>query len=90
MNTRDTRTFPALVHAPLIFVGQPVFSGLIYFIGRIFGCWHLKLSPPRTRGKESYRVCVRCGMHRAFDVEHWRSTGRFYTPAVEHPDRTRI
>lgn len=83
MSTRDTRTFPSLVQAPVVSVSGPIFASLVYFIGRIFSCWHWKMSRPITRGKESYRVCLRCGMHRAFDVEGWRSTGRFYAPSVE-------
>lgn len=84
---RETRTFPALVQAPVVSVDQPSYASLIYFIGRIFSCWHWKMSRPITRGKESYRVCLRCGMHRAFDVEGWRSTGRFYAPSVERETR---
>jgi hypothetical protein len=83
MSTRETRTFPALVQAPVVFVGHPVLSSLIYFIRRLFSCWHLKMSRPFTRGRDSYRVCLRCGMRRAFDVKGWRSTGRFYAPPVE-------
>ncbi|HKV35924.1 MAG TPA: hypothetical protein VJP89_16420 [Pyrinomonadaceae bacterium] len=84
---RETRTFPSLVQAPVLSVSQPFYASLFYFIGRIFSCWHWKMSRPITRGKESYRVCLRCGMHRAFDVEGWRSTGRFYAPSVDRETR---
>jgi hypothetical protein len=83
MSTTVKRSFPSLVHAQVIWLGQPLYTGLVYLIGRVFGCWHWKMSRPITRGRESYRVCLRCGMHRAFDVERWRSTGRFYAPPVE-------
>jgi hypothetical protein len=83
MSTTVKRSFPSLVPAPVISLGQPLYTSIGYLIGRIFGCWHLKLSRPITRDRESYRVCLRCGMHRAFDVEGWRSKGRFYTPSVE-------
>jgi hypothetical protein len=83
MSTTVKRSFPALVQAPVILVGQPIFTAISYVFGRVFGCWHLKMSPPKTRDRESYRVCLRCGMHRAFDVERWKSTGRFYAPPVD-------
>lgn len=83
MSSRVTRNFPLLVQAPVLFVGQPLYENFLYFMSRVFSCWHLKLSRPFTRGRDSYRVCIRCGMHRAFDVEAWKSTGRFYSPSVE-------
>lgn len=83
MSTTVKRSFPALVQAPVISLGQPLLTAFAYYFSRLFGCWHLKMSRPRTRGRESFRVCLRCGMHRAFDVERWRSNGRFYAPPVE-------
>lgn len=52
-------------------------------LSRLFSCWHLKLSRPITRGRESYQVCLRCGMRRAFDIKKWKHTGRFYPSPVE-------
>jgi hypothetical protein len=83
MSTQVKRSFPGLLQVPVISLGQPIFTAIGYFFGRVFGCWHLKMSRPKTRGKESYRVCLRCGMHRAFDVDRWRSSGRYYTPPVD-------
>ena len=47
---------------------------------RIFGCWHLNMSRPFSRGNESYRTCVACGARRRFDLERWEMVGSFYYP----------
>ncbi|HET6646272.1 MAG TPA: hypothetical protein VFH01_03020 [Pyrinomonadaceae bacterium] len=47
---------------------------------RIFGCWHVNLSRPFSRGNETYRTCVACGARRRFDLEHWEMVGSFYYP----------
>ncbi len=45
---------------------------------RLFGCWHLKLSLPFTRGAETYRTCLTCGARRRFDLDQWTMVGDFY------------
>jgi hypothetical protein len=50
---------------------------------RFLTCWHWKLTRPITHGSETYQACLRCGMHRTFDVENWTSTGSFYMPTPE-------
>jgi len=47
---------------------------------RIFGCWHVNLSRPISRGNETYRTCVACGARRRFDLEQWEMVGSFYYP----------
>lgn len=47
---------------------------------RIFGCWHPRLSLPFTRGRETYRTCVRCGARRRFDPDMWTMVGPYYYP----------
>jgi hypothetical protein len=47
---------------------------------RVFGCWHLEMSRPFSRGNESYRTCVACGARRRFDLEQWEMVGSFYYP----------
>jgi hypothetical protein len=47
---------------------------------RIFGCWHVNMSRPFSRGHETYRTCVACGARRRFDLEHWAMVGSFYYP----------
>ena len=49
-------------------------------LGRLFGCWHLKMSLPFTRGADSYRTCVTCGARRRFDLDQWTTVGDFYYP----------
>src|SRR6185295_14695944 len=49
-------------------------------VRRVFGCWHLKLSLPFTRGNETYQTCISCGARRRFDLDQWTSVGGFYYP----------
>ena len=49
-------------------------------VKRVFGCWHLKLSLPFTRGDETYQTCISCGARRRFDLDQWTSMGGFYYP----------
>ena len=48
--------------------------------GRIFGCRHVNMSRPFSRGNETYRTCVACGARRRFDLEQWEMVGSFYYP----------
>ena len=47
---------------------------------RIFGCWHVQLSRPFSRGSETYRTCVACGARRRFDLDQRKMVGSFYYP----------
>jgi hypothetical protein len=58
-------------------------NSIRYVINRIFSCWHIRMSRPFTHERESYRTCLRCGMRRSFDVQKWKSRGRFYSPTIE-------
>jgi len=51
---------------------------LRYLIPPFFVCWHIKMSRPFTRDGESYRVCLRCGMRRRFDLQQWKTKGDYY------------
>ena len=64
---------------PNVFAG--VLENLHYVCHRIVGCRHRKMSVPFTRGVETYRACLRCGMHRHFDLAEWRMKGRYYNDA---------
>lgn len=55
---------------------------LLRVLLRVFACWHRKMSRPFTREGETYRVCLRCGMRRQFDLREWRSKGDYYHPNV--------
>ena len=46
---------------------------------RVFWCRHSSMSRPFTRDGRTYRVCLRCGMRRDFDLTSWNMFGPFYT-----------
>ncbi len=52
-------------------------------VKRVFGCWHLKMGLPFTRGDETYRTCISCGARRRFDLDQWTSVGGFYYPTKQ-------
>lgn len=61
--------------------GMPeLFSNVRRAMSRIFGCWHLNMSLPFSRGNDTYRTCVACGARRRFDLEQWEMVGSFYYP----------
>ena len=47
-------------------------------------CWHRKMSRPFTRDGETYRVCLRCGVRRQFDLDEWKTKGDYYNPGARH------
>jgi hypothetical protein len=47
-------------------------------VKRVFGCHHSSMSRPFTCDGRTYRVCLRCGKHRDFDLETWTMSGPFY------------
>ena len=49
-------------------------------VNRVFGCWHLRLSLPFTRGDETYQTCISCGARRRYDLDQWTAVGGFYYP----------
>jgi hypothetical protein len=57
---------------------------------RIFGCWHVNMSRPFSRGNESYRTCVACGARRRFNLEQWEMVGSFYYPERDFAFYTRM
>src|SRR5215216_3951328 len=48
------------------------------FFGWLLGCRHRRMSRPFTHDGETYRVCIKCGAHRMFDMESWRMQGPYY------------
>lgn len=54
---------------------------LRYLIPPFFICWHRKMSRPFTRDGETYRVCLRCGIRRQFDLKQWQTKGSYYRPS---------
>ena len=60
------------------------FGAKIGIFGKVFGCWHKRLSRPFTTNvKESYRVCLECGARKHFDAQTLETKGSFhYPPAI--------
>ena len=57
---------------------------LRYLFLPLLFCWHRKMSRPFTRDGETYRVCLRCGVHRQFDLKEWKTKGDYYNPDERH------
>jgi len=52
---------------------------------RLFGCWQHDLSRPFTRNGKTYRVCLKCGLSRDFNLVTWKTQGGSYSlPANTH------
>lgn len=59
------------------------FGAKIGLFGKVFGCWHKRLSRPFTSREESYRVCLECGARKRFDTQTLKTFGSFhYPPAI--------
>ncbi|MCS7079594.1 MAG: hypothetical protein NZ585_06025 [Chloracidobacterium sp.] len=88
-----TLTFP---HVPEItwpkLVLQRVLRAVENTYHRIFGCWHTNMSRPFTINQETYRMCLSCGAHRAFDLQQWKMVGPYYVsrPPIETNHRPRL
>jgi hypothetical protein len=48
------------------------------FVSKLWSCWHRRMSRPFTRDGRTYRVCLRCGVQRHFDLEQWKTKGSYY------------
>jgi hypothetical protein len=53
-------------------------------IKRVLGCWHLKLSYPKTTNNITYCYCINCGMRRKYDLETFKAKGSFYNPPISN------
>ena len=63
------------------------FGGKIGLFGKIFGCWHKRLTRPFTNRNASYRACLDCGARRRFNPETLKTFGPFhYPPAVSYEE----
>ena len=47
-------------------------------VNRLLGCWQHDLSRPFTRNGKSYRVCMKCGMSKDFNLSTWKTHGGLY------------
>lgn len=61
------------------------FGNKIGIFGKIFGCWHNKLTRPFTNRNGSYRACLNCGARRRFDPQTLKTVGSFYYPPTIMP-----
>jgi hypothetical protein len=52
----------------------------IGFFGKLFGCWHKRLTRPVTRNRVTFRSCIDCGARRKFDMERFQTMGPFFYP----------
>jgi hypothetical protein len=50
-------------------------------VERLFGCWQHNLSRPFTRNGKTYRVCLKCGLFKDFDLSTWKTHGSAYASA---------
>jgi len=57
-----------------------VFGGKIGVFGKLFGCWHQRLSRPFTIGRDSYCACLQCGARKQFDTQTLQTFGSFHYP----------
>jgi hypothetical protein len=48
------------------------------WIARVFGCWHTDMSRPFSHEGQAYRVCLKCGAQRRFNLGNWKMQGEFY------------
>lgn len=56
------------------------FGNKIGLFGKVFGCWHKKLSRPFSDKNSAYRACLECGARKPFDAVTLISSGAFYYP----------
>ena len=47
-------------------------------VQRLFGCWQHDLSRPFSHGGQAYRVCVKCGLARNFNINTFETYGASY------------
>lgn len=66
------------------------FGDKIGLFGKIFGCWHKKLSRPFSDKKSAYRACLECGARKPFDAVTLKSSGAFYYPPATSFENTQM
>lgn len=79
MSTQQIELLSSIPQSDLFELRNSYINTLKYLATRVVGCWHLRMSRPFTRGRETYCACLRCGMRRPFDIQAWRTAGRFYS-----------
>lgn len=61
---------------------KEAFGGKIGLLGKLFGCWHKRISRPFTIGRDSYRACLNCGARKHFDTKTLKTYGSFHYPPI--------
>lgn len=61
------------------------FGSKIGLFGKLFGCWHKRLSRAFTKENISYRTCLHCGARRRFNTQTLKTFGSYYYPPVVLP-----
>ena len=51
-------------------------------VQKLLGCWQHELSRPFTHLGKTYRVCMKCGLSRDFNLRTWKTQGASYSLAV--------
>jgi len=51
-------------------------------VQRLLGCWQHELSRPFTYQQRTYRVCMKCGLSRDFNLASWKTHGPSYALAA--------
>lgn len=54
----------------------------IGLFGKLFGCWHKRLTRPFTKNNVSYRACLHCGARRRYNTQTLKTFGSFHFPPV--------
>lgn len=52
------------------------FGDKIGVFGKLFGCWHKRISRPF----KNYLTCLDCGARQPFDAQNLKANGSFYHP----------
>ncbi|HSI88456.1 MAG TPA: hypothetical protein VK918_05325 [Pyrinomonadaceae bacterium] len=65
---------------------DPAIGTKIGLMGKLFGCWHKRLTRPITTTNDSYQACLECGARRRFNSESFKTSGPFYFPPSVKPD----
>ena len=66
-------------HAGALESGRSFVESMRVAAARAFvWCRHKGMSRPFTHEGRTYRVCLKCGMRRDFDLRSWKMYGPFY------------
>ncbi len=67
--------------------GETVAGRKIGIVGKLFGCWHKRLTRPFTSDKNTYMACLECGARKKVDAKEFKVSRAFYYPPSVPFDR---